>query len=175
MHINFWTGQGCKTVSSNETHTICSFDYISTYALIQTPDVPDDLKILPIVIISITNCCVAAIILTLAVLCWKRVQVGFCECSCLISSVLSFLSHITRHLFTGLIFVTHVQTHTKSVGCHWWWCCRSKSWDDFYALPPDPTSLHSARAISTQSSVNTTTSSLLEIQMSRPPLDVSML
>ena len=88
--------------------------------------------------------------------------------------VLFSFSHITRHLFTGLIFVTHVQTHTKSVGCHWW-CCRSKSWDDFYTLPPDPTSLHSARAISTQSSVNTTTSSLLEIQMSRPPLDVSML
>ena len=77
VHVNFWTGQGCKTLFSNSSHTICSFDYISTYALIQTLDVPDDLAILPIVIISITNCCVAAIILTLAVLCWRRVQVGF--------------------------------------------------------------------------------------------------
>jgi len=147
VHVNFWTGEGCKTLFSNSTHTVCSFDYISTYALIQASDVPEDLKILPIVIISITICCVAAIILTFAFLCWKRVK-----------------------------------THTKPVvGCRrHWWCCQSKTWDDFYTLPdptslhsaqdfyslPDPTSLHSARATSTQSSMISTTT-----QMSRPHLD----
>merc|ERR1712156_1266803 len=62
VHVNFWTRQGCKTLFSNSSHTTCEFDYISTYAVIKTLDEADDLKILPIVIISVTNCCVAGII-----------------------------------------------------------------------------------------------------------------
>ena len=99
-----------------------------------------------------------------------------------------FLLHSHPHLFTArLIFVTPVQTRTKPVAgsCSWCCCTSSKSWDEFYALPdpsttfftlPDPTSLHSARAISTQESVSTTMCSLLEVPIhNRPPLDVSML
>ena len=116
MHVNFWTRQGCKTLFSNSSHTICSFDYISTYALIQTPDSEaHDLKILPIVIISITNCCVAAIILTLVVLCWRRVQVRFCVIFFVFSLIFSvfslyFLSHNSHtHPFHQTdFFVTHV-------------------------------------------------------------------
>ena len=94
VHVNFWTRQGCKTLFSNSTHTTCEFDYISTYAVIKTLDEAADLKILPIVIISVTNCCVAGIIIMFAVLCWKRVKVRFSECSSWTNSVFSlcFLS-----------------------------------------------------------------------------------
>ena len=192
VHVNFWTRQGCKTLFSNSTHTTCEFDYISTYAVIKTLDEADDLKILPIVIISVTNCCVAGIIIMFAVLCWKRVKVRFSECSSwrqtLCSHSVFFLLHTHPHLFTArLIFVTPVQTRTKPVAgsCSWCCCQSSKSWENFYALPdpsttfftlPDPTSLHSARGISTQESVSTTMCSLLEVPIhNRPPLDVSML
>ena len=39
-------------------------------------EVQDDHEILSIIIISVTNCCVAAIAITLAVLCWRRVKVS---------------------------------------------------------------------------------------------------
>ena len=97
VHVNFWTRQGCKTLFSNSTHTTCEFDYISTYAVIKTLDEADDLKILPIVIISVTNCCVAGIIIMFAVLCWKRVKVGFSECSSWTSSVFSLCCFSLTH------------------------------------------------------------------------------
>ena len=121
----------------------------------------------------------------------KELRWGFRSASLgqtLCSHSVFFLLHTHLHLFTArLIFVTPVQTRTKPVAgsCSWCCCPSSKRWDEFYALPdpsttfftlPDPTPLHSARAISTQESVSTTMCSLLEAPIhNRPPMDVSML
>ena len=76
MHTNFWTTEGAVTLASNSSHTICSFNYLSTYAVMQRRIPATDYDFLAIVIGSILLAIATFSIATIAVIYWRRVKVG---------------------------------------------------------------------------------------------------
>ena len=76
LHTNFWTTEGATTLSSNASHTICSFNYLSTYAVMQTRNQVTDYNFLAILIGSILLAIAMFSIATIAIIYWRRIKVG---------------------------------------------------------------------------------------------------
>ena len=78
LHTNFWTTEGAVTLASNASHTICSFTYLSTYAVMQRRVHVTDYDFLAVVIGSILLAIAMFSIATIAVIYWRRIKVGEC-------------------------------------------------------------------------------------------------
>ena len=78
LHTNFWTTEGAVTLASNASHTVCSFNYLSTYAVMRTRVPVTDYDFLAVVIGSILLAIAIFSIATIAVIYWRRIKVGEC-------------------------------------------------------------------------------------------------
>ena len=76
LHTNFWTVEGAATLASNASHTTCSFNYLSTYAVMQRRIHVTDYDFLAVVIGSILLAIAMFSIATIAVIYWRRIKVG---------------------------------------------------------------------------------------------------
>jgi len=77
IHTNMWTKAGCSTISSNETHTTCLFNYLSSYAVVQVKEDKTSTKVVAILVASLTVIFGAASTVICCILCWKRIKVSF--------------------------------------------------------------------------------------------------
>ena len=103
LHTNFWTTEGATTLGSNASHTICSFNYLSTYAVMQTRNQVTDYNFLAILIGSILLAIAMFSIATIAIIYWRRIKVGR-ECTLVFRSCCSGFSFCTYTLLILLTF-----------------------------------------------------------------------
>merc|ERR1719173_14000 len=78
LHTNYWTTKGSSTISSNDTHTTCSFQYLSTYAVMERPPVQEEYNLQYIIIISVTVGMLVFILFSIMVVCFNRLKVVSC-------------------------------------------------------------------------------------------------
>ena len=80
IHKNTWSTEGCVTQETNETHTHCSCQYLSTYAVLQKQSgssIMDNTTVW-IIILSLSTLTVIITILVIMAICYcKRVKVYF--------------------------------------------------------------------------------------------------
>ena len=78
IHKNTWSTEGCVTQETNETHTHCSCQYLSTYAVLQKQSgssIMDNTTVW-IIILSLSTLTVLITILVIMAICYcKRVKV----------------------------------------------------------------------------------------------------
>ena len=80
IHKNTWSTEGCVTQETNETHTHCSCQYLSTYAVLQKQSGSSimDKTTVWIIILSLSTLTVIITILVIVAICYcKRVKVYF--------------------------------------------------------------------------------------------------
>ena len=80
IHKNTWSTEGCVTQETNETHTHCSCQYLSTYAVLQKQSGSSimDKTTVWIIILSLSTLTVIITILVIMAICYcKRVKVYF--------------------------------------------------------------------------------------------------
>ena len=78
IHKNTWSTEGCVTQETNETHTHCSCQYLSTYAVLQKQSGSSimDNPTVWIIILSLSTLIVIITILVIMAICYcKRVKV----------------------------------------------------------------------------------------------------
>ena len=78
LHTNFWTTEGAVTLATNASHTVCSFNYLSTYAVMRQRIPATDYDFLAVLIGSILLAIAMFSIATIAVIYWRRIKVGEC-------------------------------------------------------------------------------------------------
>ena len=76
LHTNFWTTEGAVTLATNASHTVCSFNYLSTYAVMRQRISATDYDFLAVLIGSILLAIAMFSIATIAVIYWRRIKVG---------------------------------------------------------------------------------------------------
>ena len=116
MHTNFWTSVGATTISSNATHTRCSFNYLSTYAVLEKSEEATSYDLLAIIIGSAITSLLLIGMITISIVCFKRRKVSECCCApkcskltvCTFFALFRFFTTLTNPvLFISFRAVTH--------------------------------------------------------------------
>jgi len=74
IHTNSWTKSGGSTVASNETHTSCFFNYLSTYAVIEKEETEEGFEVMIVLALSLSTIFLVTTSAICCILCWKRIK-----------------------------------------------------------------------------------------------------
>ncbi|KAL4217937.1 hypothetical protein ACF0H5_022676 [Mactra antiquata] len=101
----YWSGSGCKVVSTNQTDTVCSCNHLTNFAVLMSPFKTDVEPSLAIQLISIIGMCISILCLvittTIHIWLWKylkkeRTYILMNLCFALIASYILFLAGVDR-------------------------------------------------------------------------------
>ena len=101
IHTNSWTTSGCSLISTNETHTSCTFNYISTYTVIEVEKPGTSMEVVATLVASLMAIFAAASTVICCIQCWKKIKV-----SCILALILFICcTFLNRFLYKTICYL----------------------------------------------------------------------